>query len=101
MSVHDFPASLDIDKLISEVKIYHVYIEDKDRTELEISYPPWLYKEYSLKDVKNIVSVITRLMINEIKDYGGGEPICPPKMSLVRESSVPENNTGGGVVQQI
>jgi hypothetical protein len=80
MSVHDFPASLDIDKLISEVKIDHVYIEDKDRTELEISYPPWLYKEYSLK---------------EIKDYGGGEPICPPKMSLVRESSVPENNTGG------
>ena len=40
-------------------------------------------------------------MINEIKNDGGGEPICPPKMSLVRESSVPQNNTGGGVVQQI
>lgn len=101
MSVHDFPASLDIDKLINEVKIAHVYNKEKDTTELEISYPPWLYKDYTKKDVKNIVSVITRIMIAEIKDYGGGEPMCPPKMSLVRESSVPQNNTGGEVVEQI
>lgn len=101
MPAFDFPASLDIDKLINEVKIDKIYNREKDITELAISFPPWLYKDYAKKDVKNIVNVITMIMIDEIKNGGGGEPICPPKMSLVQESSIPQNNTGGGVVQQI
>ena len=52
MVAFDFPASLDIDKLINEVKIDQIYNKEKNITELAISFPPWLYKDYAKKKIE-------------------------------------------------
>ena len=95
MVAFDFPASLDIDKLINEIKISPTYNKELNITEFDIAFPGWLYKNYSIEEVKNIVNFITKIIINEIKEKGGGDPIRPPEMTIESRDNVPQKNTGG------
>lgn len=92
MPTQQFPEDLNINRLIRELKISQVYNKELDRTEYDIDFPPWLYKNYSIEEVENIVNFITKNIIDEI---GGGDPIEPPTMTIESVDNVPQNNTGG------
>lgn len=92
MPTQQFPEGLNINKLIRELKISQVYNKELNRTEFDIDFPPWLYKNYSIEEVENIVNFITKNFIDEI---GGGGPIEPPTMTIESVDNVPQNNTGG------
>tara|TARA_Y100000389_G_scaffold204586_1_gene258163 strand:- start:3818 stop:4114 length:297 start_codon:yes stop_codon:yes gene_type:complete len=92
MPTQQFPECLNIKKLIRELKISQVYNKDLDRSEFDIDFPPWLYKNYSIEEIENIVNFITKNIIDEI---GGGDPIEPPTITIESVDNVPQNNTGG------